>query len=207
MKRLLVLLLFVPSVLMAQKDQMPGPGRHPAPDRFQRDTELGAPARSAYGVGVLGYTGGTWQPSGVEFAMLWGLNRRTATVAGATLALGSFVQDQAVLLGRSRGFFASLGATLRQPLVSLVSLGSERNPSALKLEVDMDLSGSANFNSPLPQGRWDARAAVLFGVAFGGTTALGHSFGLFYGPAAVMGKTTTTFGELAFRIRVPLGGR
>ena len=207
MKRLLVLLLFVPSVLMAQKDQMPGPGRHPTPERLQRDTALEPPARSAYGVGVLGYTGGTWQPSGVEVALLWGLNRHTATVAGATLALGSFVQDQAVLFGRSRGFFASLGATLRQPLVTLVSLGTERNPSALKLEVTLDVSGSANVNSPLPQGPWDARAAVLVGFSFGGTTALGHSFGLYYGPAAVMGKTTTTFGELAFRIRVPLGGR
>jgi hypothetical protein len=206
-KRLFVLLLFVPSVLLAQKDQMPGRGRHPVPERVQRDTGPVPLARSAYSIGIIGYTGGTWQPSGVEFGLLWELNRPTATIAGATLSLGSFVQQQAVLFGQSRGFFISLGGTVRQPLLDLASVGSERNPASLRLEAAADLAGSVNFHSPLPQGRWDGRAALLFGLAFGSSDPLGQDFGLYFGPAAIMGRSTTFQGELALRFRLPLGGR
>jgi hypothetical protein len=199
-KRLLVLLLFVPSVLAAQKE---GEGSRRRPGMFDQDTTLPA-ARRAYSIGILGFTGGTWQPSGVEVALLWRLGERGSTSAGATLSLGSFVQDQAVVFGQSQGFFVTLGATLRQPIVDLLSIGSERNPGWLKLEASLDLAGAADIHSPLPQGPWGARAAALFGFAFGSQDPLGQSVGLFFGPAALLGRTTTTHGELAFRLRMPL---
>ncbi len=204
MKRLWLVLCFVPSVLLAQK--VPVGGLGPGPRRFQPDTAL-PPATRAYSIGVVGFTGGTWQPSGLEFAMLWRLSAGLPTSIGASLGLGTFVQNQAVLFGMTRGFFTSLGVTVRQPLADLASLGGEHSTSVLKLELAGDLAGSANFDSPLPQGRWDVRAALLVGFAFGSRDPLGQSAGLYFGPAALIGGTTTTLGEFAFRMRVPLGRR
>jgi hypothetical protein len=199
-KRLLLLMLFVPSLLAAQKE---GEGPRRRPGLFDQDTTLPAPRR-AYSIGILGYTGGTWQPSGVEVALLWRLGPHSPTAMGATLALGSFVQDQAVVFGKSQGFFVALGATIRQPIVEIASIGSERNPAALKLEASADLAGSADLHSPLPQGAWAGRAAVLLGLAFGSEDPLGQSVGLYFGPAAFLGRATSTHGALAFRLRLPL---
>jgi hypothetical protein len=198
-RRVLLLLLCVPSVLVAQRE--PGRGR---PGPFDEDT-AGPPARRAYTVSVVGYTGGIWQPSGAEFAALWRLGRRSRFSAGASLALGSFVQDQAVLLGRSRGFFTALGVTVRDALLDLISVGSERSPAEIRLEVSADLAWSADFDSPLPQGKWDVRAALLPGITFGSEDPLGNSIGIYYGPSALMGRsTTTTHGEFLLRFRLPL---
>ena len=201
MKRLLFLLLFAPSVLAAQKDPGDGPGRRPG--LFDQDTTLPV-AKRAYSIGILGYTGGIWQPSGLELALLWRLGQHVPTAVGATVSLGSFVQDQAVLLGQSQGFFIALGATIRQPIIDIASIGSDRNPGSLKLEVSADLAGSADIHSPLPQGAWSARAAVLLGLAFGSSDPLGQSVAIYFGPAALLGRATSTHGEFAFRLRVPL---
>jgi hypothetical protein len=198
-RNLLPLLLFVPSVLTAQGEPA---GRRPQP--FYEDT-AGPPPRRAYSIGILGYTGGTWQPSGIELAALWRLGRGSPLSAGPTLALGSFVQDQAVLLGRSRGFFAALGLTARGALLNLIAVGSERSPAEIKLEVAADLGWSADIDSPLPQGKWDARAALLPGITFGSEDALGSSIGVFYGPSVLIGRsTTTTHGEFVLRFRMPI---
>ncbi len=199
MKRLLFLLLFAPSALVAQQ---PGEGPHRRPGLFEQDTTLPAASR-AYSLGIVSYTGGTWQPSGVELALLWRLGQ-SSTAAGATLALGSFVQGQAVLLGQSQGFFITLGATLRQPIVDIASVGSERNPASVRLEASLDAAGTADIHSPLPQGPWGARASAMLGLAFGSADALGQSVGLFFGPAVLLGRRTTTHGEVAFRMRMPL---
>jgi len=200
MKRLVFLLLFAPSALVAQ--QQPGEGPHQRPGLFDQDTTLSA-ARRAYSLGIVSYTGGTWQPSGVEAALLWRLGH-SSTAVGATLALGSFVQDQAVLLGESQGFFVTLGATVRQPIVTIASVGSERNPASIKLEASLDAAGTADIHSPLPQGPWGARASAMLGLAFGSADALGQSVGLFFGPAVLLGRRTTTHGEVAFRMRMPV---
>lgn len=205
MKRLLLLLLFMPSMALAQKDSGGPPDQGPRrrPGYFDQDS-LAPPARRAYGIGILAYTGGTWQPSGFELAVLWRLSEHGSTAVGATLSLGSFVQDQAVLFGQSQGFFVTLGATLRQPLVDIASVGSERYPASLKLEASADLVGAADMHTPLPQGPWGARADVLLGIAFGGSDPLSQSVGLFFGPAVLLGKTATTHGMIAFRLRFPL---
>lgn len=201
MKRLLFLLLFAPTVLAAQKDPGEGPRRHAG--LFDQDTTLPA-AKRAYSIGILGYTGGTWQPSGLEVAILWRLGEHAPTSMGATLSLGSFVQDQAVLLSQSQGFFVALGATIRQPVVEIASVGSERNPGSVRLEASADLAGSADIHSPLPQGAWSARAAVLLGFTFGGADPLGQSVGIYFGPAALLGRTTSIHGEFVLRFRVPM---
>ena len=205
MKRLLLLLLFMPSMALAQKDSGGPPDQGPRrrPGYFDQDS-LAPPARRAYGIGILAYTGGTWQPSGFELAVLWRLSEHGSTAVGATLSLGSFVQDQAVLFGQSQGFFVTFGATLRQPLVSIADVGSERNPASLKIEASLDAAGTADIHTPLPQGPWGARAALLIGLAFGSADVLGQSVGLFYGPAVLLGRTTTTHGELALRFRMPV---
>lgn len=207
MKLLPFLLLFVPAALLAQKDVPAGPGEGRRPEPFHEDTTPPPPAVRAWGLGVVGYTGGTWQPSGVELAMLWRLGAHATTSAGVTLALGSFVQEQAVLFGSTRGFFASLGATIRQPLLDLATVGSDRYPSALKLEAALDLAGSANVDSPLPQGKWDGRGGLLLGFSFGSADPLGQSVAFYAGPAVFVGQTTSVHPEFAFRLRMPVGSR
>jgi hypothetical protein len=205
-KLLPLLLLFVPSVALAQKDQPTGPeGRRGA--RVAEDTTPLPPAQRAWSLGVVGYTGGTWQPSGLELAMLWRLGAHSSTSAGVTLALGSFVQEQAVLFGQTRGFFASLGATVRRPLLDLATVGSDRNPSALKLEAALDVAGSANVDSPLPYQRWDGRAGLLLGFSFGSADPLGQSVAFYAGPAVILGQPTSVHPEFAFRMRMPVGRR
>jgi len=204
-RRLLLLLLLVPSVALAQKDSGGPPDRGPRhrPGYFDQDS-LAPPPRRAYSIGILAYTGGTWQPSGFELAVLWRLSPGASTAVGAALSAGSFVQDQAVLFSQSQGFFVTLGATLRRPLISIADVGSDRNPATLRLEASLDVAGTADIHTPLPQGPWGARAAALIGLGFGGTDALSQSVGLFYGPAVLFGRTTTTHGELALRFKMPV---
>jgi hypothetical protein len=200
MNRLLCLLLMVPSGLAAQRE--PGP----RPEPFYRDT-AGPTATRGYSFGIVGYTGGQWQPSGVELGLLWRLSARALTNVGASLTLGSFTQDQAVYLGRSQGFFAAAGLSLRQPVLDLAVVGSERNPAYIKLETALDAGWSADFNSPLPQGPSDIRAALLGGISFGTGTAMGQTIYIMYGPSALIGRTTTTHGEFVLRFRAPVGRR
>lgn len=190
----------VPSAALAQRE----PGRRPEP--FYEDT-TGPAARRGYSFGIVGYSGGQWQPSGVELGMVWRLGEQAFTNVGATLTLGSFTQDQAVYLGRSQGFFTAVGLTARQPIVTLAEVGSERNPAYVKLETSLDLGWSMDFNSPLPQGPWDARAALLAGFSFGAGSAMSQTIYIMFGPSVLMGRVTTTHGEFVLRFRSPIGRR
>ncbi len=201
MKRLLFALLFVPSVLVAQREPGERPGRQP----FYEDS--GPPARRAFGFGLLAYTGGSWQPSGVQFSMLWGLGGTAATNVGITAAVGTFTQDQAVYFGRSQGFFGALGLTVKQPLLTLAEVGSERNPSAIRLEIAADAGLSGDVNSPLVQGPWDGRFALLGGISFGSEVPMGQSMYIMYGPAAFVGRQTTTHGQFVLFFRMPMRRR
>ena len=197
MKRLLFLAILFPSALLAQR----GPYGRQGP--FDDDTAGAAGPRRAYTVGVLSFTGGEWVPSGLDFGMLWRVSERTQTAAGAWIALGSFTQSNAIYFGQSKGFFTSLGITVRQPIATLFEMGSERTPSFVRIETTVDAGVSRDFGSPLAQGPWDFRAAFLLGVSLGSRSALGQSFSLLYGPAVMTGRATTTHGQFVLRIRLP----
>lgn len=189
--------MFIPTALLAQR----GPYGRQGP--IDSDTVGGPGPSRAYSIGMVAYTGGQWQPSGLEFAMLWRLSERTQTAVGPWFTLGSFTQSNAIYFGQSRGFFAALGLTVRQPIATLLEMGSERTPTFVRLETALDAGGSRDFNSPLAQGPWDFRAALLAGISLGSRSALGQSFSLMYGPAALMGRTTTTHGMFVLRVRLP----
>jgi len=196
-KRLLILAMFIPAALQAQR----GPYGRRGP--FDEDTLAGAGPRRAYSIGVFGYTGGDWEPSGLDFAMLWRVSEHAGTAAGVWLALGSFTQANAIYFGQSRGFFTALGLTVRQPIATLLEMGSERTPSYVRIETTLDGGASRDFNSPLAQGPWDFRAALMVGISLGSRVPLGQSFSIMYGPAVLMGHATTTHGEFALRVRLP----
>ena len=197
MKRLLVLAMFIPATLLAQR----GPyGRGGPLDESLGDTV--GPGR-AWTIGVLSYTGGDWVPTGVDFGMLWRVSEHTGTAAGAWIALGSFTQSSAIYFGQSRGFFTGLGLTLRQPIATLFEMGSERSPSYVRIETSLDAGGSRDFNSPLPQGPWAFRGSFLIGLSLGSRTALGQSFSLMYGPSVFAGRTSTSHGLFVLRVRLP----
>jgi len=195
-KRLLILAMFIPTTLLAQR----GPYGRQGP--FDASTVDSAGPARAYTVGVLSYTGGDWVPTGLDFGMLWRISERTRTAAGAWLALGSFTQANAIYFGQSRGFFAGLGLTLRQPIATLFEMGSERSPSYVKIETALEGGVSRDFNSPLPQGPWSFRGSFLAGVSLGSRSALGQSFSLMYGPSVFTGRAVTTHGLFVLRIRL-----
>ena len=198
MKRLLFVAMFVPSALLAQR----GPFDRPRP--FDEDSSGATGPSRAYSLGMVAYTGGQWQPSGLEFAMLWRLGgAHSSTAIGPWIALGSFTQANDIAFGSSRGFFTALGVSLRQPIVSLLEMGTERSPSLVRLETALEAGWSKDFDSPLAQGPSDFRAGVLAGISLGSRMPLGASFSLMYGPSVFMGRTTTTHGQFVLRVRLP----
>ena len=188
--------MFIPAALLAQR----GPYQRQGP--LDADT-AGPGPRRAYSIGMVGYTGGQWQPSGLELGMLWRLGEHAQTAAGPWIALGSFTQANAIYFGQSKGFFVALGLTLRQPIATLLEMGSERTPTYVRVETSLDAGWSRDFNSPLNQGLWDFRASLLGGISLGSRSALGQSFSLMYGPAVLMGRATTTHGQFVLRVRLP----
>jgi hypothetical protein len=132
---------------------------------------------------------------------------RPGAAVGLLLRLGSFVQDQAVLVGGTQGFFAALFGVYRRPLADLAEVGTVRNPSYVRLVAVAELGGSLNFNSPLPQGGAHGEAALLLGLSLGGPGRIDDSFALLVGPAWFAGDRTTTHAQVSLRYQSSLGSR
>ncbi len=181
MTRLAVLALIIPSVLAAQQ--------------------------RGYTVGVTGFTGGNWQPSGVEIGLLRAVGGTPGQTVGAMLRVGGFVQDQAVLVGGSTGFFTSVVGTFRRPLATIASVGQENDLSYARLVGVLEVGVSKDFNSPLPQGNVRGTGAVLLGLSFGGGGRLDQNFAILAGPAWFVGDATNTHAQVTMRFQSPLGRR
>jgi len=196
-KRLLVLAMFIPTMLLAQQGPYGGRGL------FSGNAEDTVGPSRAWTIGMLSYTGGYWVPTGLDFGMLWRVSEHTGTAAGVWMALGSFTQSNAIYFGQSRGFFTGLGVTVRQPIATLLEMGSERSPLYVRFETSLDAGGSRDFDSPLPQGPWAFRGSFLLGLSLGARTALGQAFSIMYGPSVFAGQASTTHGLFVLRIRLP----
>lgn len=174
MIRHLAALALVPAALLAQE---------PADT-----TQALAQPRRGWTIGVTGYTGGTWQPSGVDAGLVRKVGERPGRTVAMTMRVGSFTQDQAVLVGRTRGFFAALLGQYRFPLVRLLELGTpERVTGAVRLMGLLETGVSVNFNSPLPQGNYHGLGAVMLGAGVGGDEGVDDSFGFFVGATGLFG--------------------
>lgn len=181
MTRLALLALLVPSALAAQQ--------------------------RGYTVGVTGFTGGSWQPSGIEIGLLRAVGGTPGQSVGAMLRVGGFVQDQAVLVGGSTGFFTSVVGIYRRPLVTFAAVGQENDLSYARLIGVLEAGVSKDFNSPLPQGNVRGTGAALLGVSFGGGGRLDESFAVLAGPAWFVGDATSTHAQVTLRFQSPLGRR
>ena len=166
-----------------------------------------AAQQRGFTVGVTGFTGGDWQPSGVEIGLLRAVGGTPGQSLGAMLCVGGFVQDQAVLVGGSTGFFMSVVGTFRRPLVTLASVGQETNLSYARLVGVLELGVSKDFNSPLPQGNVRGTGAALLGLSFGGDGRLDESFAILAGPAWFVGDATNTHAQVTMRFQSALGRR
>jgi len=195
-KRLLILAMFIPTTLLAQRGQY---GRNP----FGENAGDSVGPSRAWTIGMLTYTGGYWVPTGLDFGMLWRVSRQTGTAAGAWMALGSFTQANAIYFGQSKGFFAGLGLTVRQPIATIFEMGSERSPMYVRVETALDAGESRDFDSPLPQGPWAFRGSFLIGLSLGSRSALGQAFSIMYGPSVFAGQAATTHGLFVLRVRLP----
>ena len=189
MTRLAALLLIAPALLAAQEP---------------RDSVM-PPARRGLVAGVTGFTGGTWQPSGLEIGVLRSLG--TARYVSAMVRLGSFVQDQAVLIGGSQGFFVTALLGVRRPVANLAMVGTDRDPSWVRLVAAPELGVSAGIDSPLPEGGYWGTGALLFGLSFGGDQRIDENFAILAGPAVFAGKAGANLHvQVSLRYQTSSGG-
>jgi hypothetical protein len=200
---LLVTLLLLPATAVAQIG--PG-GRRPNRgfDEEPADT-LPSDATRGFQFGVTSYTGG-WVPSALEA----GLNFRTGgpfSTVGLAVRLGSFIQNNAVLFGRTQGFFVGLMGTARRPVADLWMVGSENNPTFVRVEGILDASATWNINNPMPQGGFGVLVAPLLGISIGGRGAMNQNFLLAAGPAWFGPKASEWHVQVSLRFASPLGGR
>jgi hypothetical protein len=151
-------------------------------------------------IGVTGFTGGTWQPSGVEVGLFRPVGQAPGRSLSAMVRLGSFVQDQAVIYGRTTGFFVAGLAGARTPLATLAEVGTGPNPSAVRFVGVVEVGGNLNFNSPLPQGGSMGVAAALVGIAFSSDAGrVDRGFAFLLGPAGFFGRRSTAHFQLSLR--------
>jgi hypothetical protein len=202
---LLALLLVVPATLVAQRG--PG-GRGPRRgyDDEQQDT-VPSNATMGYQFGVTTFAGGTWQPSGVEAELLFRTKGLPFSAVGVGLRLGSFTQNSAVLIGGTQGFFASLVANVRVPLAKLWMVGSDRNPTFVRIEAMPEGVASLNANSPMAQGSMSLIGSLLLGVSIGGRGPMDQTFLLLAGPAWFGPKDSEWHAQVSMRFTAPIGGR
>lgn len=194
---LVVLALFAQSGLAAQ--------RREAPPQLQGDQpETGA--GRGWAVGVTGFTGGLWQPSGVDVSLLRAVGSPARhDVAAFGVRVGAFVQDQAVLVGGSQGIYVTALLGLRRPLLNLAMVGTERNPSWVRLVAAPEVGLSVGANSPLPQGGWWGSGALLLGVSFGSDQRVEENFTILAGPALFAGEGGTDgHAQVTLRYQAPL---
>jgi hypothetical protein len=201
MRRLLplALLLVVPAVLPAQQ------GPEPRRGRWQEqlpDTPV-VNAKSAWIGGVTTYSRGDYQPSAIE--VQYGVRTPGWPVGAVSVGLrtGSFVQNQAVLIGRTQGFFVGVVGTLRRPLGTVLAIGDENNLSYVKLEFLLEGTAALNANNPMPQGGRSAIVAALLAVTFGGRGVLDQGLSILAGPAYFMGDYGTWHTQVGLRFQNP----
>ena len=197
---LLALLVALPVTLEAQA----GPGDRRPPSQFaEAEDSVPVNARSAWVFGVTTFTGGEYQPSGVDATLAFRTEGMPFKAAGIGLRLGSYIQNQAVLIGRSQGYFAAAVANLRRPLVTLATVGSEDYPTYLKLELILEGVASFATNSPMPQGNVSGSLAPLLAISLGNRGVLDQGLSLVIGPAWFVGKTAEWHPQVSFRFQMP----
>jgi hypothetical protein len=151
-------------------------------------------------IGVSGFTGGDWQPSGIDLGLIRGLGRGQGQSVSLAVRLGSFVQDDAVLYGRTTGFFLGAILGLRAPIATIADVGTGPNPSAIRFVGVLEAGGWKNFNSPLPQGGVMGSVAPLVGISFSsGAGRIDRGFAILVGPAWFIGKVNSGHVQLSLR--------
>lgn len=151
-------------------------------------------------IGVTGFTGGDWQPSGVDIGLIRGLGRGEGSSVSLGIRAGSFVQDDGVVYGRTTGFYAGAIVGLRTPLATIADVGTGPNPSAIRLVAVAEGGGLVTYNSPMPQGGAMGSVAALLGISFSnGPGRIDRGFALLAGPAWFFGKTTTGHVQVSLR--------
>lgn len=193
------LLLAVQANLQAQAG--PG-GRRSRWEEERADTPI-VNAKSGWIGGVTTYTRGDYQPSGVDIGL--GVRTRGLPMSAVTIGvrLGSFVQNQAVLIGRTQGFFVGAAGSLRRPLGTVVEFGDEDNPTCLKVEFMLEGAATLNVNNPMPQGRTALIVAPLIVFRFGARGVLDQALSLVAGPAYFAGDVNQWHTQVSFRFQNP----
>ncbi len=202
---LLALFLLVPAMLLAQRG--PGGGRRGRGYDDQPEDTLPSTATRGYQFGVTTFAGGTWQPSGVDAQLLFRTDRMPFSSVGVGLRLGSFIQNQAVLIGGTQGFFAAVVANVRLRLATLWMVGSERNPTFVKLELVPEAVASVNAHNPMGQGSTALIGSALLGFTIGGRGPMDQTFLLLAGPAWFGPKASQWQTQVSMRFTAPVGGR
>jgi hypothetical protein len=138
---------------------------------------------------------------GAELAM-W---RPRAEAAPAAQAPNARRLVAIALLGALVGAVTGLVGA-RVVVADLAFVGTERNPSYVRLVAAPEIGVTQGFDSPLPQGGTFGSGALLLGFAFGNDERIDESFALLFGPAVLAGSTTDLHLQVTLRYQGGLGG-
>jgi hypothetical protein len=196
--------VLAPSALSAQI----GGGRRPRDRDAEQQPEDTMPstATRGYQFGITTFGGGTWQPSGVDAGILFRGTGPFATF-GLGIRAGNFIQNQAVLVGGSQGFFLGAAANARLPLVTLFKVGLGRYPTLVRLDLVPEVVGEWNVHSPMDQGRFSVIASSLLGISIGGQGPMDQTFLVLVGPAWMGPSPGEWQAQVSMRFTSPLRAR
>ncbi len=201
---LLSTLLLLPAVAAAQIGPVGRPPRRGV-DEEPRDT-MPSTATHGYQFGVTAYTG-AWVPSALEGAINFRTRGIPFSSVGLGLRIGSFIQNNAVLFGRTQGFFVGALGMARLPIANLWLVGDERNATPVRFAGVLDASANWNIDNPMGQGGFAVIAAPLVGISIGGRGPMDQTFFVLAGPAWFGPTASSWRAQVSLRFSGPLGGR
>lgn len=145
-----------------------------------------APGRNGWAFGVVGMTGGPWNPTAFEVALVRGLGTARARNVMAGLRFGGWTAETGIVTG-TRGWFLGLTTGLRHNLITLLEVGaSESSIDYALLTGTLEVTANVDHRSPTPDNA-HLTAGYLFGLSYSDGATVDEAFAVQIGPVAYIG--------------------
>jgi hypothetical protein len=146
------------------------------------------PGERGWALGVTGFTGGQWAPTGVEVAMVRGIGAARARNWYAGLRTGSWTSETSGLGGGTQGWFLGVIGGVRHNLATLLEVGANpRDVDYGLLTGAVEITANLGVNAPTGEDAF-VTAAYLFGLSYSDGASVDEAFALLLGPVVVIGR-------------------
>jgi hypothetical protein len=161
-------------------------------------------AQTALTFGFAGTLGNSWQIEGLDIGAIRRLGLGPIRAGGVLLRAGWFA-DQAAIIGGTRGFVGAVALSLRSGSLGLAEVGEGPYPTAIALDVSLEVGGYLAANSPIAEGKRWGSVALLPAIRVGQPE--GSRFAVLVGPAWFAGNVRRAHAFLGVRGEFPLARR